>query len=341
MHCTRPDEEPEMKHPDTDEQEIARLLRAAGPREELPEYLQKSWARRFRNEIAPIINRRKRRVRVARWASASVAILVLTVLLFPTRTPPVPVSIQVVSVNGDSSLYTGEVGFEPLSPGRRLSPGSRITTGEDAYTAINFGGHDLRLNTGTTIQILEDGLRLTAGEVYVSSELATSGRTFTVRTALGDISDIGTQFTVSVNESGLSSSVRRGIILLTTPTGEYRAEATAQGSSRISLDKGAKINVQSTEHSSKEWEWIYYSGPEFKLEGRSVHDFLQWSSRETGLDIQYKTNSAEVYARTTILNGEIGKLNPRRAIQPVLTTTYLIPEYTSKNNVQISLKPRH
>ena len=329
-----------MKKTDTEEREVARLIRAAGPREYLPDDLKQSWERQFRNEIAPIISRRKRRFRLALGACASVAVLVVTVLLFPGGTTAVPANIQVVSVNGDSTVSMGEAGFEPLSQGRTLSPGNRITTGENAYTAISFDGRDLRLNTGTTILILEDGLKLAAGEVYVSNERATSDRPFTVRTSLGDISDIGTQFTVSMNEGGLSSSVRRGVILLITPTAEYRAEATAQDSSRITLDKRSGVNIQRTEHGSKKWEWIYYSGPDFKLEGRSVHDFLQWSSRETGLEIQYATNSAEVYAHTTILHGEIGKLNPRQAIQPILATTHLVSEYTSRSNLQVSLTPR-
>ena len=330
-----------MKNADTDEQDIARLLRAAGPRKELPEKLKQSWENQFRNEIQPIIQRKKHRVRIALGACATVAVLVITALLFPTGTTPPRLAIQVVNTVGSSQVQLDEQRPTQLSKGQMLSVGSSITIGPGAYAAIDYGGYDLRLNSNTTVRLLHDGLALTAGELYVSNETQTNQvHSMTVHTDLGTISDIGTQFTVTKDNNGLRANVRRGVILFETETGKYRAEATAENSAQITLDKHAKVAIQTVAHDGQEWDWIYHSGPAFTLEGHSVYEFLLWSTREAGLDVDYTTESAEIVARTTILHGETGDLNPRQAIPVVLATTRLQSEYLSGRHLRVSLLAR-
>jgi|GEM_PF-3406351 len=49
-----------LEQQDRDEQDIARLLRAVGPRRELPQALRPQWETTFRAELQRVLERRKR-----------------------------------------------------------------------------------------------------------------------------------------------------------------------------------------------------------------------------------------------------------------------------------------
>ena len=342
MHYKPPGEVNEMKNSDSDEQDIARLLKAVGAREGLPEKLMQSWEARFREEIQPVIKRRKQKYRFALGICATVLVAVVTVVFNQPGAVPKPVAIAVVSVAGDSEIRLDNEATEAATIGRTLGPDNLISTARNAYVAISYGSYDLRLNSATTVKIRRDGVELIAGEVYISNEhQGPQGQTLTVSTAFGDISDIGTQFTVRLEENQLISAVRRGAIVINTASGEYRAVATAATARQIILSETFAVEVKSIDHSGEAWDWIYHSAPPFQLEGSSAFDFLRWSTRETGLALEFVSSSAENYARTTILHGDITALNPSQAVRPVLETTHLRAAHHTAGKLVVALLPRN
>lgn len=326
---------------DREEQDIARLLRAAGRREELPQALKERWEERFREELKP---RQKRRHHLRYFAvgiaAGIVALGVATILSLP-NTHVSPRTISVASISGGVHLMNSDEGKEELRVGQHLSTGAKLRTGPRGFVAVRHGGYDLRLHNGSTVSLHYNSITVDAGEVYVSNEDSDpeEGK-IKVLTRYGEIEDIGTQFTVRVDQDRVVSTVRRGAVLVTTPSEEYRAEAQSETARQIIFNDQQLLDISDHPPTGPAWEWIYQSSLDYKLEGQSVFDFLQWSSGETGAQIQYATQSAEIYARVTLLHGDLNGLNPDEAIEPVLASTHLRVERRGDRHLRITLPPR-
>ncbi len=324
-----------------DEQEVARLLRAAGTRQELPTVLRQKWEQQFRGELRPVLKQRRRRRHAIMGLCAGIAALGLTTLLSYQAPVPPQFDVSVVRVSGDTELTTRETSKQTLSAGQSLSVDDAVSTGTAGYASLDYQGYSIRLNSETRLQLLPEGIALLSGEIYVSDEgqnTAIDG--IKVVTHLGTIKDIGTQFTVKLHGERLVSSVRRGTIVLHTQSEDYRAEAGPDTARKITFSNTEPAQLGDLAPNGPEWEWIYRSAPEFILEGQTVAAFLDWASRESGLRLQYASKSAEIYAQTTLLHGEVQGIEPDRVIEPVIATTHLNIERGAANNLRVSLPPR-
>jgi ferric-dicitrate binding protein FerR (iron transport regulator) len=323
----------------SEERDIARLLQAAGRREELPEAVKASWESRFREELEPVIQRRKRRrhYRVL-GLCAGVLLFGLVGLLALDPFSPLPAEILVTRALGNTS-HTGKTGETgPARPGSRLEVGSLLATADRAYLALQYNGYDLRLNSHSRIRIEAGGVHLLAGEVYVSNETGRgSARAFAVHTAYATVRDIGTQFTVRLGTGELVTTVRRGSIVINTEGGEHTAEAGGKPR-RVSVDQQQTISAADVD--AEPWTWIYPLAPAFELDGSSAYDFLRWSVAESGRQLQFARPAAETYSRITTLHGDISKLDPEQAVAPVLATTHLRARVVEGNTLLVSLLPR-
>ena len=196
------------------------------------------------------------------------------------------------------------------------------------------------MNTGSSLRVAADGVHLLAGEIYISHVAGLSPqRAITVYTPFASIRDIGTQFTVALTAEGVISTVRRGSIKVSTEDTEYTAEATGSSARRVTVNQ--RQQVSSGEAQGNNWVWIYQAAPAFTLEGRSAYDFLQWSVAETGLQLRFASGSAEIYARSTILHGDISNMAPDQAVAPVLSSTHLQAQHVDAHTLVLSLLPRN
>lgn len=341
-----PDEDNEMSNSesqatDREEHDIARLLRAAGRREELPQALKQRWEEKFREELKPRQKRRHHlRYFAAGIAAGIVALGMATILSLP-NTHVSPGTISIASISGGAHLLNSDSGEKALSVGQQLNTGAKLRTGPSGFVAVRQGGYDIRIHSSSAISLHYNSITVDAGEIYISNEDRgdAQGR-IKVLTRYGEIEDIGTQFTVRVDHDRVVSTVRRGAVLVTTPSEEYRAEADPETARQITFDDRHLLEISDRSPSGPAWEWIYQSSLDYELEGQSVFDFLQWSSGETGAKIRYATQSAEIYARVTLLHGDLNDLNPDEAIEPVLESTHLRVERRGEHDLWITLLSR-
>ena len=322
-----------------EEQDIARLLQAAGRREELPEHLKKSWEVSFREALAPIIQRRKWHQRKQVFALCASFVLVALVGLFTLRPATVLDQEMRVSRTIGGALVAAPAGEEVLARNdQQLLAGSVLTTPADAYLSLIFQDYDLRLNSHSQIRIDNDGVRLLAGEIYISNETGREPRQpIVVYTPYATIRDIGTQFTVALAGEQVISTVRKGSIVVNTEEAEHTAEA-GNKPQRITVNRRQELS--SSDVGAQPWTWIYQLAPAFKLEGSSAYAFLQWSVAESGRKLAFASDSAETYARITTLHGGISSLDPEQAVAPVLATTHLRAELSDANTLLVQLLPR-
>lgn len=302
------------------DQDIARLLQAAGTRETLPDELKDRWETHFRAELSQVRTSKRRRLLLPLSAVAASVLVLLLVMQnpFTADTTPLPISIAVIA--GSASVLVEGGNWASAAEGQTLAPGSTVETGEDALVGLDWAGYDLRLNANSRLRLLNDALELEFGELYVNSVgRETAVPVAPIVTALGTVRDIGTQFKVRYDGQVLTASVREGSIEILSELFTQRVDAADSSRTLLVKDDGAAQLVAD----DSDWAWIHTAAPPFALEGRSVLEFLQWAARESGQELRFADSAAELSAGHTRFSGDISLtgLGPERAVALVLSTT--------------------
>ena len=218
-----------------------------------------------------------------------------------------------------------------------LPAGTMIETLNDGLATLTLQtGGNLRLHYNSQLIINENNeFTLSFGTVYydsgkndltaANSKVAGSGNrkahpgVITLKTLHGNIQNIGTQFQVSSNKNGLQVSVREGLINLHNDQGTHVVNQGFQltGQSSGTFEKSA-ISPQ-----DPSWKWVNDAAPKFSLEGKSLHLFLVWITREHGLTLHFNKKHTEKLSQVIILHGEIDGLTLAQALDTVFATTEL------------------
>ena len=332
----------EAGQPHDDGEIIARLLRAAGPRpdasQEAKERVKAAVHARWRQSV-----RARRRFRILAWCTASLAaaIVVLTVALGSRRVavaPPDPREAAGTLILS-AGVLRGPDGAT-VRPGSDIPPGSVLETAPDARAAIRLsGGADVRLDAGTRIT-LEEGslLELERGAVYVDSGRPTGqSGDLEIRTAIGIVREVGTQFEVRVHDRELKVRVRQGSVNVDRMG---RAEGISAGT-ELTVDEAGNARLEAVPPHGPAWDWILGVAPEFELEGRTLGEFLEWVSKETGLLVRFSGASVEREAIGIVLHGSVAGLRPDQAPEAVLPTCGLSHQVVGDTMVVEVIDPSH
>ena len=300
---------------ESEEREIARLLKAAGRRPQMPQAMQDDWEAQFRAGLQPVLRaRRQRRYHMVAGLCATLAAVAIGLGLL-LRQPSAPELLVQVVATEDARLVQADGTDLPLRAGHYLAPGSQVNSSEGGHVAVDYGGYDLRLHAGTRMELAAGEIRLTAGRLYASSEGRPIGDlSLNIRTPQGHIRNIGTQFIVSVEETGTVATVRRGAVEFDTGNEVRRAAAADGKARRLSVDRALRIEESTVAGSGEEWQWIHRGGPDFTLDNKSVWEFLQWVARESGQQLVFASEAAEIRARTDTLHGSLPSRDPERAL---------------------------
>ena len=306
-----------------EEDDIRRLLRAAGSRQALPGALQERWEQQFHSELERVRARRTRRHRWLGLAAGLAAIAGALYLLQPPVDPSVP-AIRVTAVTGSHTLALPQGATGAVAVGETIEAGGTLSTGDDGSVAVRWGAYDLRINRDTRLTLTLEGVFLQQGELYASDDPGRIGQIqLSVSTPHGTIRDHGTQFTVAVRDDHTVTTVRRGAIELHAGGRDYLAEGEPGTATRLSVDARSQVLTERVSPTGEAWQWIYHAAPAFDLEGKSAWEFLRWSVDQSGLELVFTTPAARAYARRTLLYGNIADMDPESAVTPVLATTDL------------------
>lgn len=314
-----------MKHdsghpPDVDP--IARLLEQAGPRPAAPgereARVQKTVRAHWRAEV-DVASRRRRLAwaAVSLAAAAAVAVVIGRGWWSQGIRPPGPEESIATLLRAEGSVHLADGGL--LKSGDTLAPGGEIETGPDGRAALSLSdGSSLRLDTGTRVRLAAGPvLVLDRGSVYIDSGTGQPRRAFLeVRTRMGVVRDIGTQFEVRLREDELWVSVREGLATLARAGRSFAAPA----GTRLVAGAAGGVESRALPVLGPEWDWVLAIAPEFRIEGRTLGEYLDWLSRETGWRVQFADPSIARNAPTIILHGSVAGLRPDETPPAVLPT---------------------
>ena len=320
----------EMTH---DEAAVARLLRISGGRAEIPlsvesrvyARVQQEWrnsttepdASRVYDQVQRSWKKQTTRSWILRWTLpvvvAASAALVAVLISQPQPTPPVGVGTvaKVISpVTGGSAFLLGE----------KVYTNTTIETDDgEGYSFLLARNESLRLDENSTLRIeAPDRFTLLRGRVYADTgEHVYRNGALRIDTQFGAVTDIGTQFAVSLQDDLLDVAVREGRV----DVRRDKVLLVAMSGERLTLDEQGGSTVDWLAATDDYWDWTTRLAPAFEIEGKSLMDFLKWASRESGRILFFADSEVRMAAMRTDLHGSIEGFAPLEAIDSVLATT--------------------
>ncbi len=319
---------------DRDDETMQRLLRLAGPRAPIAEDIEarvyarvhREWQASSRQPDGARVYQHVRREwkkdatrrRYRRWVlpAALAASLVLAVTMVLQPPPSTPQSVVIGTV---AKAVAGGAGGTLPAPGQPVHAGDVLATGpgERLSILINNAG-SLRLDQNTTLTVVaKDEFRLDAGRIYADTgDFMYRERGLVIDTAMGSVTDVGTQFAVQLGAERLDVAVREGRVDVSRGADEFVAVA----GERLRLEQD-EATVDMIETHDAFWDWTAALAPAFEIENKSLLDFLRWAARETGRDLTFEDNELRMSAMRTDLHGSVADFEPLEAVESVLATT--------------------
>ena len=318
---------------DRDDDTVARLLRIAGPRAEIPEDAESrvyakvlaEWqtsthapdATRVYDRVHRSWRRQAVRARVLRWtlplAAAASAALVAILMMQPEPIPTAGVGTVVRAV----SPLAGNNG---LDVGDEIYPGMTIETGDGQGYGFLLGRNEsLRLGEESALRVESAGqFTLLRGRVYADTgEFVYRDGSIQIDTIFGAVTDIGTQFAVSVRDDALDVAVREGRVDIRQDT----RKLAALSGERLTLQRQGEVSVNPLSPTDAYWNWTTDLAPLFDIEGKSLLEFLKWAARESGRVLFFEDSDLRMAAMRTDLHGSIANFSPLQAVESVMATT--------------------
>ncbi len=307
--------------PDDRGDPIEALLRLTGPRPRVPaeraERVKDAVRAHWRSGIEGSRKRNRRRVAAALAVAATIVVAIgVGVLRRGDVALPVQSAGHVERVAGAALLLPSAT----LAAGDEIAEGSELSTDAGGLVAMRLAsGHSVRLDAGTRLRVLPGGaLALDRGAVYVDSrgpDGAAAGA-LEIRTPLGSVSNVGTQYEVRLGEASVRIRVREGAVSLAGAGATHRVDAGEE----LELDDAGRTVRRELTGYGEGWSWVDGITPMLDLEGRSLREFLDWVVRERGQRLRFAVGELEDAASTTTLSGSIQGMTLDQALESVLPT---------------------
>jgi ferric-dicitrate binding protein FerR (iron transport regulator) len=213
---------------------------------------------------------------------------------------------------------TRGAGPTPLSMSTPIYPGDVIETDAESRVGVQFGdGSSIRIDRGSRVRLLTPvALEVIAGAAYVATADRSHG--FEVRTTMGNLRDVGTQFEVRLTPSLLRLRVRTGTVEIRRGT---VMDTAAAGTEATVTTNG--IAVRPVAAYGSEWAWTADVAPAFAIEGRSLESYLEYVAAEQGWTLHYADPAVAEAAARNILHGSVQELSTEEALGVVLATSGL------------------
>ena len=306
---------------------IGELLKLAG-RREMPDAAQMSRARAAaRAEWTHVAAGRRRPFRL--WVVSGAAVVAVALAAIAVWVEPEEAARSSIAVDAEVATLETVVGTvhvlrDGSAPsvvsqrGLRLLAGDRLDTaagGRVVFAAA--GGTSIKVDGDSTVVLdAADSLTLSAGAVFVDAMPGVRDADVHVRTSLGVVRHLGTQFEVRLGDGALRVRVREGTVAVENADGRW----ISHEGEALRVAPGRAPERQAILTHGAEWNWVNDLAPPFTLEGATLGAFLEWAGRHHGLRWQYADPELRTRADAIILHGSIEDLSADETLEAVLRT---------------------
>jgi ferric-dicitrate binding protein FerR (iron transport regulator) len=307
------------------EEDIAKVLRAAGPRERAPEGVESAVREELRREWRAIVAERRssRRLRAGLALAASLAVAAAGLWFAASRPvgPAEPVATMAVAIDDVRVRGRWWQAWHAAPAGRALRAGESVETGADGRASLALPGiASARLDHDTRIRLAAaDRLELDRGTIYVDAGPGSAAASqLVVETPAGAVRHVGTQYEVSLEGKAVRLRVREGRVEWRSRSGAVeRGEAGEQ----LTIAADGAVSRAGTASYGETWEWIASTTPAIDIEGRPLAEFLSWAGRELGREVVFETPEVAGESAAIVVHGSVVGLTPKQALDAVLATT--------------------
>lgn len=309
----------------TDDQVLEEIFQHATPRPRPSAEARERAFAELHGEWRQVTASRQRRRYVGMAVAASAMLAVIAGSLWWNSDSPTVATdflASVVRSTGNGVVVNGRPSSSTSLRDLGLGVGDHLGTDSESRVALNWpGGGSLRIDAATQLRIEADNsIALQSGSVYFDSTPFASNQpepsALLIKTSLGMISHVGTQFQARIDGGDLAVSVREGLARV---NGD-RIDVSVAAGELITLDADGRFERHERTGFDDSWQWAADIAPELSLNGRTTHEVLAWIARETGRELRYRSAEARRIASSEPRG--IGDLPPL----PVLRT---IPVMTS------------
>lgn len=290
---------------------VGRLIQLAGARPAVPEERHERVRTVVHTHWRRTVSRERRRGLAVRLGlplatAAAVAILLGAGLLLRDRFRGASMASVATIVRAEGRVL--RLDGRAAEAGGFLDASAGLRTGAGGRAALRTAsGVSIRVDRETALRLPATGVvELERGAIYVDTENSGARGAFEVRTSLGVIADVGTQFEVRLGDDGLRLAVRTGAASLTR---DGRTSAAA-GGTRLHVDAGGAVETSTVPLDGEDWDWVQAIAPPFELEGRTLGDYLDWFERESGRRVTFADPSIADSSRAIILHGSTSGIRP-------------------------------
>lgn len=303
--------------------DIARVMKAAGPRERPPAEIEQALRESLRGEWRTVVaERHGRRRRTALALAAGVmAAAIGTWLVIPDVGEPTQTVGTVALASGELRVRSGRFGrWEQVNGGQPLRTGQVLATGPAGRGALELaGGISARLDHGTEVRVAAaDRLVIDRGAIYVDAGADSTGAApLEIVTPAGSVRHLGTQYEIRVIDSTVRLRVREGRVLWNSDAGSVTGEAGEQ----LIIAAGGGIERGRVPLFGETWDWTAAAAPAIELDGMPLGEFLDWAARELGRRVEFATPEVAREAGSVVLHGSVSGLTPAEALATVFATT--------------------
>jgi hypothetical protein len=250
-----------------DEETTIRLLRLAGTRAEVQPSRQARVKRAFLDECRAVARARvlRRRTLVAAGSLAAAAAIVIAIRPGsprPTAVPDRPIVATVERIEGGSArLMAGSANPVEVRRAQHVRPGDWVETGAEGRAAVRLEqGASVRLDRASRARFLSaTTLELASGALYVDTGPASPK--LEIRTDLGTVRDVGTQFEVRRDASALRVRVRSGVVEVR----RGHETSSARPGTQVVIDSRGVVTGPFAPF-GPEWAWAATLAPDFETE---------------------------------------------------------------------------
>jgi len=305
--------------PETERERLLRQLFArAEPRPQPPASDTEQIRQAVLEEWETVTGRRIWRKRAAFGAAAAAALVAAFVYVGggPVPTGPAPLVAHVEQVQGVVTTATGA----RLGAGSGVVAGTRLDSGEGQVGFRLASGGSLRIAPHSRVVLVgSDEAQLLAGALYFDSEDQRSAE-FAIVTDLGRVRDVGTQFLVRLDDERLDVGVRAGLVNVTRGT---RSDTASAGERLVATQATNDLRRDSISTVGGDWEWAERLAPPFDTNGRTLGEFLEWFSAQTGRTVVFADAALERTKLPAVLSGSVRDESPMQKLSAVLATNGL------------------
>lgn len=308
-----------LQPPVTDEEEIRKAVHA-------------EWHRSTR--------KRRRRKQFMYWALAASVMLAVFLGLRTPPSPTTPVMVATIQKSVGEAILRQRAADDLIISNHlplNIMSGQTVVTGAKAALSLGWSnGGSLRLDRETELIFISPGLvELVVGRIYFDSGSVAAKNTgkssLTVNTDVAVVRHVGTQFMTRILDGSLTVNIREGAVSI--EGARYDGTATAGQRIEIQADGGYEIDIEPGY--GADWKWVEAITPPLNVEGRTILEFLNWVSRESGRPLKFESAAAKTIAASEELRG-IVVVEPTRALEIFLQTTDLKAE-TADDVISIRL----